>query len=346
MQQVKSDIMTFRGSHFDLGVSTAQWLKQTPLLQNREREWKKRMPRFDIDVNETYQVFQTYAPEIWEELMGMQEVLNLPTKQMILNFAHYRFTDLKESGCTVFQGKDFMVRNYDYHPATYDGRYLLFQPNDGGLAQIGPTSRVTGRMDGMNEAGLTMGYNFMHRKHPANGFVCYMIGRLVLEYCKDVDEAVSFLKELPHRSSFSYILMDRKLNHAIVEVTPRSFDVRYDKVCTNHFEILTHENRNYTKESRERLERTVSQTSQSLDKHTAFKLFNDPKFEIYSKLFRSWSGTIHTSMYEPQNLTAWMTLGENQAPTSINFQSWLDGNELTIQQFNGQIDTNLTFANY
>ena len=102
----------------------------------------------------------------WEELLGMQEILNLPTKQMILNFGHYRFTDLNESGCTVFQGKDYMVRNYDYHPATYDGRYLLYQPNDGGLAQIGPTSRVTGRMDGMNEAGLVMGYNFMHRKHP------------------------------------------------------------------------------------------------------------------------------------------------------------------------------------
>ena len=59
------------------------------------------MPRFDIDVNETYQVFQTYAPEIWEELMGMQvngyaRSMNLPTKQMILNFAHYRFTDLRK----------------------------------------------------------------------------------------------------------------------------------------------------------------------------------------------------------------------------------------------------------
>ena len=105
MQEVKSDIMTFRGSHFDLGIKTAQWLKQTPLLDNREREWKKRIPRFDIDVNETYSIFQTYAPEIWEELLGMQEILNLPTKQMILNFGHYRFTDLNESGCTVFKVK-------------------------------------------------------------------------------------------------------------------------------------------------------------------------------------------------------------------------------------------------
>ena len=56
---------------------------------------------------------------------GYAKVLNLPTKQMILNFAHYRFTDLKESGCTVFQGKDFMVRNYDYHPATYDGEIFI-----------------------------------------------------------------------------------------------------------------------------------------------------------------------------------------------------------------------------
>ena len=89
-----------------------------------------------------------------------------------------------------------MVRNYDYHPATYDGRYLLFQPNDGGLAQIGPTSRVTGRMDGMNEAGLTMGYNFMHRKHPANGFCMLYDWSSCFRY-KDVDEAVRFLKRTP-----------------------------------------------------------------------------------------------------------------------------------------------------
>lgn len=346
MQQVKSDVMTHRDSHYDLGVKTAQWLQQTPLLKNREHEWKKRMPRFDIDVKETYGIFNTYAPKIWEEIKGMQDVLNLPSKQMVLNFAHYRFTDLKDSGCTIFQGNDFMVRNYDYHPATYDGRYLLFQPNDGGLAQIGPTSRVTGRMDGLNEAGLAMGYNFMHRKKPGNGFVCYMIGRLILENCKNVEDTIRFLKEIPHRSSFSYIVMDKDLNHAIIEVTPRGFEVRYDKVCTNHFEMLTHENRNYTKESRERLDRTLNQTSADLDKMTIFKLFNDPQYEIYSKLFRSWSGTIHTSMYEPQKLIAWMTLGENNEPIAINFKDWLNGKTLQLDAFHGQIDTNLKFATY
>ena len=58
--------------------------------------------------------------------------------------------------------------------------------------------------------------------------------------------------------------------------------------------------------------RTISQTSEDIDKYTAFKLFNDPKYDIYSKLFKSWSGTIHTSMYEPKHLKAWMTLGENR----------------------------------
>ena len=138
--------------------------------------------------------------------------------------------------------------------------------------------------------------------------------------------------------------MDQSLNHAIVEITPRDINVRYDTICTNHFELLTHENRNYTKESKERLARVINQTHTQLDKHQAFKLFNDPQYDIYSKLFNSWSGTIHTSMYEPQSLTAWMSLGENQIPSSIDFNTWLKGEELTQRTFEGVIDTDLTFA--
>ena len=135
-------------------------------------------------------------------------------------------------------------------------------------------------MDGMNEVGLVMAYNFMHRKKPANGFVCYMVGRLILELCKNIDEAIQLLKEIPHRSSFSYILMDQSLNHAIVEITPRDINVRYDTICTNHFELLTHENRNYTKESKERLARVINQHIHNLIsiKHSNYLMIHNTTY--------------------------------------------------------------------
>lgn len=345
MQNVKSDILTFRGSHYDYGVAVGNWMKQTEMLKNREKEWRKRVPRFDIDIKETQAIFQQFAPQIWDEIRGIQDVLNIPTRQAILNFAHYRFTTLPDSGCSVYVGDHYLVRNYDYHPATYDGRYQLFQPTDGGYAQIGPMSRTTGRMDGMNEHGLVMAYNFMHRKKPANGFVCYMVGRLVLEYCRNVEEAISLLKGLPHRSSFSYIVMDASGAHAIVEVTPRGIDVRYDQTCTNHFKLLTHENRNYTKESIDRLARLEAQIpTNAPDKFEVFQRFNDPKFEIYSKLFKSWSGTIHTSMYDPTTLTAWISLGESQTPVAFDFSAWLKGQPVEHATLHGQLDTDIHFA--
>ena len=41
MQNVQSDIMTFRGSHYDLGVETAKWLQRTPLLKIVKRMEKE-----------------------------------------------------------------------------------------------------------------------------------------------------------------------------------------------------------------------------------------------------------------------------------------------------------------
>ena len=42
MQSVQSDIMTHRGSHYDLGVETAKWLQTTPLLKIVKRNGEKK----------------------------------------------------------------------------------------------------------------------------------------------------------------------------------------------------------------------------------------------------------------------------------------------------------------
>ena len=50
-------------------------------------------------------------------------------------------------------------------------------------------------------------------------------------------------------------------------------------------------------------------------------------------------------MYQPETLTAYFKLGENAPPEIIDFKSWLDGQDLNITHFTGNIDTDLTFAN-
>ena len=40
MQNVQSEIMCYRGSHYDLGIHTAKWLKQTDLLKTEKKNGK------------------------------------------------------------------------------------------------------------------------------------------------------------------------------------------------------------------------------------------------------------------------------------------------------------------
>lgn len=240
MTKVHSEITQFRGTHYDFGYAQGLSLRDSAVLRNRQDSWRIRKPRFQTDEQDAKRAFMQFAPGIWDELTGMRDALGVPMTEVLRDFGHYR-VNAKPSGCSILTGTDFMVRNYDYQPQTYDGRYSFFQPTDRGYAIAGPASRVTGRMDGMNEHGLTMGYNFMQRLKPGDGFVCHMIGRMILETCATVDDAIQLLKELPHRGSFSYVVLDRHEETYVIEASPRSVEARKSNACTNHFELLTHE---------------------------------------------------------------------------------------------------------
>lgn len=343
MKQIHSDILEFRGTHYDFGFMQGEQLKESITLENRRKQWKVKRPRFKIDVAETKQAFSQFAPGIWDELTGLQESLELPMEEVLRDFGGYRI-DALPSGCSIVTGQDFLVRNYDFHPQTYEGRYTLFQPTDQGYAIIGPTSRITGRMDGMNEKGLVMGYNFTHRKKPGDGFVCYMIGRIILETCATVDEAITLLKEIPHRGSFSYVILDQSGKTNVIEASPRAVDVREATVCTNHFEIQQHENRNYLKDSYERLDAIERQKDQTNEVYKTFRLLNDTDKGVFSKLYKSWAGTIHTSAYMPKDQQVWFALGGDVEPYVFDFGRWLEGETLTIDKIHGEVDTEIGFA--
>ncbi|TYS14455.1 linear amide C-N hydrolase [Rossellomorea vietnamensis] len=344
MKEIYSEIIQFRGTHFDFGYMQGERIKDSLTVINRENQWKVRKPRFTIKPEEVKEAVTRFAPGVWEELLGLQEALKWPMERILKEFGGYRVDYLK-SGCSILTGDNYLIRNYDYHPKTYEGRYTLYQPTDHqAYAIIGPSQRVTGRMDGMNEKGLSIGYNFMHRKNPGEGFICCMIGRLILEACANVEEAVAMLREIPHRHSFSYIVHDSSSETFIVETSPRGVRVRQNNACTNHFEIMLEENRNHLIDSKRRLDILQKNEDGNRDAAEAFRLLNDSDKGVFSDLYGSWAGTIHTSAYFPSELKAWFALGGDREPVEFDFNKWLQGEDLELDRITGEVDTDIPFV--
>lgn len=344
MINVYTDVIQFRGSHYDFGVMQGDLLKNSFLLENRMKQWFSRPThRFNVDTAYYKQIMSQFAPKILDEIAGLQHTLDMSFEEAIRFFGGY-YLEYVRSGCSIFTTPEYMVRNYDNDPLTYEGRFLLYAPTDDGNALIGPTMQVTGRMDGMNEHGLVMGYNFINTKQSADGFMCNMIGRLVLETCGTVDEAVDLLKELPHRHSFSYPLLDTTGTSVVVEASPREVAVHESNVCTNHFEKLTEENRYRMDDSLRRQQEMASQQTEIMNSLDAFNMMNDSKRGIFSTNYGAWSGTLHTAIYYPKTLQVGFALGGDRLPYMLKFNEWLQGEDLTVKRINGKLATKTPFA--
>lgn len=345
MNHYYSDVIQFKGNHYDFGFKQGELLKDSPILSNREKQWAtKRRRHFVINEQKAIQLFSKHLPSMLDELQGLADALDWEMEDALREFGGY-YVDYEESGCSILTGPEFMVRNYDSHPGYYEGRYVIYQPTDHGYATIGPSMQITGRTDGMNEKGLSMGYNFINRVGQEDGFLCNMIGRLILETCANVEEAIHLLKEIPHRTSFSYVLTDLSGETYVVEATPRKVIARRSNISTNHFEVLTEENRFRTAESIRRKNEIEKQNKENLDVYNAFQVLNDAEREVFSEKYDASAGTIHTAAYIPKEGKALFSIGGNQLPVIFDFNRLLQGKPIFIKQIKGKLKYHEPFVN-
>lgn len=345
MKSYYSDVFQFRGTHYDFGYLQGQQLKNSPILSNRERQWRKRENRhFIVDPETSMNMLRKIAPQVLDEIQGLADALELDITEAFKKFGGY-YLELTRSGCSIFTGNDFFVRNYDSHPRGYEGRYIFYQPTDRGYAFMGPTMQITGRIDGMNEKGLVIGYNFTHTKKSADGFMCSMIARLVLETCANTDEAVALLKDIPHRHSFSYVVQDSRGIPYVIEASPRNVAVRQSNICTNHFHMLQEENRYRQEESLQREQNIMNKQQNTSKPYEAFKIMNSLNEGIASTKYDASAGTIHTSVYLPKELKALFVIGLDRKPVIFDFNKWLQGKDINVTKIKGELDFDKPFVN-
>ncbi|QHE61770.1 acyl-CoA--6-aminopenicillanic acid acyl-transferase [Rossellomorea vietnamensis] len=345
MKEVVVDVLQSRGTYYEIGVRFGQKLRQSPLYSHHEKRRKKSLRDYNVKLLEVEGLLRQFAPGLWDELNGLSHGLQWSLEDTIHEYSGFQ-QEWKESGCSSLAKDGIYVRNYDYHPKTYEGRLLLVEPA-GGYASIGFSGRGIGRIDGLNEKGLAVGFHFVNRIKPGDGFICTTIARILLDTCKNTDEAIEVLRRLPHRHSFNYSLYDQGGKAAVVEASPRGIGVYHHSTlsCTNHFQMnhMKKDNRHYVKDSQKRLDLLHSEQEKELTIDGAFKLFNRGDSPIFKKAYDAWAGTIHTCVFECTSLRCLIGFGESSDGLVVDFQEWVRGRDIPVRKMSGKFDTNEPF---
>ncbi|WP_319592830.1 hypothetical protein [Salicibibacter halophilus] len=78
MKQFHSNVIQYRGTHYDFGFFQGELLKRSPILPNREKQWgPKKNRHFLIHLEEYKAVMSAFAPAILDEIRGLADALHM-----------------------------------------------------------------------------------------------------------------------------------------------------------------------------------------------------------------------------------------------------------------------------
>jgi predicted choloylglycine hydrolase len=211
-----------------------------------------------------------------------------------------------------------LIRNYDYHPGTFEGRFLLGRWTK--TSVLATSDCGWGALDGINEHGLVVALAFGGRPEVGEGFGIPIILRYVLETCRNVGDAVTTLVRLPSHMSYNVSVLDVTGAHAVVRLAPdRPPSVSEDPIATNHQGQPEWPRYEGSSKSLEReaslradLERYHHDPEGLLGRFLAPPLFST----TYDRGF----GTLYTAAYSPRTLAVdyrWRTQRQTQTIASF-----------------------------
>lgn len=240
------------GSSKDRGIEIGRKLKDSILTNYyNQKEFYKNRENFDYEewgkLSEKYIPFmEKYTPEVLEELYGMAEGSAIEFNKILALTTAYEKSFGRNDKCTSF----FLTGE-----ASSKGETIIGQTNDENLLEwrheldlvihhkpeneneilIYTHPGVPAYM-GMNNHGLGVLWTYIDNGVRKDGLPTNAIIRHLLNYTS-IEEAIDFLKEIPHDIPNHFGLADKKGNLVCLECFPNKVYVRREEnyfVHTNH----------------------------------------------------------------------------------------------------------------
>jgi len=351
MYEVKGYFSSLKGSYYDIGKQQGEFVKNHPYL----------IPQFiqqehivsDNYWTESRNILNQYCPGINEEIEGFCEVLKIPAKHMM-----YYYQTLLKAGCShcvVLPKKTdakhtYVLRNYDLSPKIDDMRFCSTHV-EGAYVHSGFSTQYFGRTEGVNEHGLSVTFSACGqpvgnieglRKPVVSGLQCFAVIRVLLERCKNVQEAKSLIEEIPIASNINLIVAD-PLDAARIEIFDgykliTSIDEESQNfiVSTNHAISLP-----IQKLNNRRLKQSTNRY------HTLYEYLNQNELVSMESLkglvekeyptgltvhnYEEWFGTLHSVLCDLHNRTMNICFG---SPLFNDWYSLKVGESLSFSEVN------------
>lgn len=336
------NIVQCRGTPYEIGRQQGRVFSETAKGHAVRRQKLATMPVwFDMAAEERF--YTKFSPAIWEEIAGIAEALSISMDRACFLFGNGGIP-LRVGGCSAVMSPSSFGRNYDFRPQRYGARLALVQPT-GSYASVGFSELLTGRLDGMNEHGLSAALHLVGGKLE-RGMSCVLIIRIILDQCANTEEAIALLRNIPHAKGYNYSLLDAGGQAAVVEATPKAFFARrgLSLACTNHFQSPTmrpyNAARNQT--SWTRLPPLEAWAGADLSALGLFALLNDSASPAFFDNYDRGFGTLHTITTEPITKRVLIGIGGDAEALSrgyldLNFRNWVEGGDLDNRPLEGQL---------
>lgn len=252
-------VLSVKGSPYEQGYTHGSELKEMigrnlQCVSEKLKESRCDLQKYEDFIRQNLDMMKKNEPSLVEEMKGIADGAGLPFEEIVkLNIPAYFMTQYFNQECSMIlarknataDGCTYVVKNRDMKTWIEQCVLQRTYPDGRKMTEVTGAGTVTYPAGGINDSGLCVTTTGVWSEElppdmkQAGSSQIFLNIHLVLDHCKNVEEAVSYVKQSNRLNGLNVLLADAD-SACVIEMTAKDAHVEYDDGSgllfrTNHY---------------------------------------------------------------------------------------------------------------